>query len=320
MLFEANAAIILAAALVVDAILGDPDWLWRRVPHPVVIAGRLIGWLDRALNRGAARRLAGVAALGALIAAAGGAGWALHRLFMLHPLGMAGEVIAVAVLLAQRSLYDHVVRVHRAFAEGGLPAARAAVSMIVGRDPNALDETGVCRAAIETLAENFSDGVVAPAFWYLVAGLPGIAIYKAVNTADSMIGNRTPRYAAFGWASARLDDLMNLAPARLSGVLTVIAAVLTGGDARGAWRAMRRDAGRHRSPNAGWPEAAMAGALGVAIAGPRVYASGPVEDAWMNEGGRVELRPGDILRALAVFVAACGVLFAVVLGIALAFE
>ncbi|WP_088348370.1 MULTISPECIES: adenosylcobinamide-phosphate synthase CbiB [Rhodomicrobium] len=317
MLFETQAAFILAAALALDAAAGDPDWLWRRAPHPVVIFGRLIGWLDRSLNRGSARRLGGVVALIVLIAAAGAAGWALHSAFALHPLGLAGEILAVAVLLAQRSLYDHVARVRRAFGGGGLAAARVAVSLIVGRDPNALDEAGVCRAAIETTAENFSDGVVAPALWYLVAGLPGIAIYKAVNTADSMIGHRTPRHAAFGWASARADDAMNLLPARLSGGLMVVAAAFAGGDARGAWRAMWRDAGGHRSPNAGWPEAAMAGALGLALAGPRVYASGRIEDAWMNEGGRVEARPEDIARALRVFVVACGVLLVVVLAIAL---
>jgi adenosylcobinamide-phosphate synthase len=199
-----------------------------------------------------------------------------------------------------------------------LPAAREAVSMIVGRDPEALDEAGVCRAAIETTAENFSDGVVAPAFWYLVAGLPGIAVYKAVNTADSMIGHRTSRHAAFGWAAARLDDLLNLIPARLAGLLIVTAAVLTGANARGAWSAMRRDARHHRSPNAGWPEAAMAGALGVALAGPRRYGGGPVEDAWMNAGGRTDARPEDIGAALRLFAAACAVQALIISGIAVA--
>jgi adenosylcobinamide-phosphate synthase len=309
---------VLLAALLADALIGDPDWLWRRAPHPVVLMGRMIGWLDGALNRGGAgwgMRGAGVAALLMLIAAAGLSAAALARLFSHMPLGAAAETATVAILLAQRSLYDHVRRVRLAFDEGGLAAARRAVSMIVGRDPNALNEAGVCRAAIETTAENFSDGVIAPAFWYLIGGLPGIVIYKVVNTADSMIGHRGPKYEAFGWASARLDDALNLIPARLSGALIVLAAHLTGADGRRAWTAMLSDASRHRSPNAGWPEAAMAGALGMALAGPRLYASGPVEDAWMNAEGRKEAQPGDISRALALFAAACGI-FALSMAIA----
>jgi adenosylcobinamide-phosphate synthase len=309
-LFAAGPALLLPLALLLDAAMGDPDWLWRRAPHPVVLMGRLIGWLDLMLNRGAsdrAKRLAGVAALALLIAAAGLAAAALHWLCVQHPLGFAVEVLAVSILLAQRSLYDHVRRVGSAFAQGGLTAAREAVSHVVGRDPNALDTSGVCRAAIETTAENFSDGVVAPAFWYLVAGLPGIAIYKAVNTADSMIGHRTHRHRVFGWASARLDDVLNFIPARLSGVLTVLAAPLAGGSIADAWQVMLRDAHLHRSPNAGWPEAATAGALAVAIAGPRVYATGPVTDPYVNDAGRKDLHPRDIADTLRLFVAACAV-------------
>jgi adenosylcobinamide-phosphate synthase len=320
-LFDPHSALILAFALVLDAALGDPGWIWRRVPHPVVLMGRLIGWLDAALNRGEwerLKRLGGVAALALLIAVTGAVAAALHWALAQHPLGLAAEIMLVAILLAQRSLYDHVRRVHDAFSNGGLQAAREAVSMIVGRDPEALDEAGVCRAAIETTAENFSDGVVAPAVWYLVAGLPGIAVYKAVNTADSMIGHRTSRHAAFGWAAARLDDLLNLIPARLSGLLIVAAAFLIRADARGAWIAMRHDARHHRSPNAGWPEAAMAGALGVALAGPRRYAGGPVDDAWMNAGGRADARPEDISAALRLFVAACAVQALIISGIAVA--
>ena len=318
MLIAENAAMVLLLALAVDAVLGDPDWLWRRLPHPVVIIGRLISWLDRMLNRDADpvwKRRAGIATAALLISLAGSLGYLLHSLFALHPAGMAGEVLVAAIFLAQLSLYEHVDRVYRAFRYGGLLEARRAVSKIVGRDPNALDEAGVCRAAIETMAENFSDGVVAPAFWYLVGGLPGLMIYKAVNTADSMIGYKTPEYREFGWASARLDDLLNHIPARLSGVFVVIAAALTGGNRRGAWSAMLRDASLHRSPNAGWPEAAVAGALGIAVAGPRQYLSGPVYDAWMNEGGRVDVRREDIPRALKLFIAACSVQ-AVTVGIA----
>jgi len=308
--FAAGSAMLLPFALALDMMLGDPDWLWRRAPHPVVLFGRLIGWLDRKFNRGASdlgKRLAGVAALLLLIAAAGLAAASLHWLCGQIPFGAAVEVLAVAALLAQRSLYDHVRRVYAAFEDGGLAAARKAVSHVVGRDPNALDTSGVCRAAIETTAENFSDGVVAPAFWYLVAGLPGIAIYKAVNTADSMIGHRSARYRAFGWASARLDDAMNVIPARLSGVFTVLAAPLMGALMRDAWRVMLRDAHLHRSPNAGWPEAATAGALGIAIAGPRVYATGPVSDPFVNDEGRKDLHPQDIDNALRLFLAACAV-------------
>lgn len=309
-LFAVGPALLLPFALALDAVLGDPDWLWRRAPHPVVLMGQLIGWLDRTLNRGETdrvKRLAGIVALTLLAAATGLAAAALNWLCAQHPLGLAVEALAVSILIAQRSLYDHVRRVYSAFAHGGLSAARDAVSKVVGRDPNALDGSGVCRAAIETTAENFSDGVVAPAFWYLVAGLPGIAIYKAVNTADSMIGHRTARHGAFGWASARLDDVLNFLPARLSGVLTVMAAPLAGGSIGDAWRVMLRDAHLHRSPNAGWPEAATAGALGIAIAGPRVYATGPVSDPFVNGEGRKDLHPKDIAGSLRLFVAACAV-------------
>ena len=308
-LLPAGPALLLPVALLLDAALGDPDWLWRRAPHPVVLMGRLLGWLDRKLNRGTdrAKRLGGIAALLLLIAATAAAAASLQWLCARHPLGFAVETLAVSILIAQRSLYDHVRRVYSAFADGDLAAAREAVSKVVGRDPNALDTSGVCRAAIETTAENFSDGVVAPAFWYLVGGLPGIAIYKAVNTADSMIGHRSTRYRAFGWASARLDDVLNFVPARLSGVLTVLAAPFVGGSIGGAWRVMLRDAHLHRSPNAGWPEAATAGALGIAIAGPRVYASGPVYDPYLNDEGRKDLRPKDIADSLRLFVAACAV-------------
>lgn len=309
-LFTEGAALLLPFALLLDAAMGDPDWLWRRLPHPVVLMGRLIGWLDRTLNHGAsdrAKRLAGVVALVSVMAASGLAAAALHWLCVWHPVGAAVEVLAVSILLAQRSLYDHVRRVYAAFGEGGLAAAREAVSHVVGRDPHALDTSGICRAAIETTAENFSDGVAAPAFWYLVAGLPGIAIYKAVNTADSMIGHRSSRYMAFGWAAARLDDVLNFLPARLSGAFSVLASPLIGGSIGNAWRIMLRDAHLHRSPNAGWPEAATAGALRLAIAGPRVYATGPVFDPYVNDEGRKDLHPKDIADTLRLFVAACAV-------------
>lgn len=318
-IFAAQSALILLFAIVLDALIGDPDWLWRRVPHPVSWMGRFIGWLDHKLNRGTerAKRIAGVASLITIAVTALAAGWMFHAIASSVDYGLLLETIAVAILLAQRSLYEHVRKVCDAFHHGGLAEARLAISMIVGRNPDALDEAGVCRAAIETTAENFSDGVVAPAFWYLLAGLPGLFLYKAVNTADSMIGHRTVKHEAFGWASARLDDAMNLLPARLSGFMIVAAAILTGDDARAALRVMWRDARKHRSPNAGWPEAATAGALGVALSGPRQYASGKADEPWLNCGGRKEAEPEDIRRSLKLLISACFVQFSTVATIAL---
>jgi adenosylcobinamide-phosphate synthase len=323
--FSVNTAGLLVFALLLDAAFGDPNWLWQRVPHPVVIIGRLVQWLEERMNlssreairwlnssfifgpSGLSVRQAGIGAIGVAVLLSGAVGLGLHWFFMQHPVGIIAEIVTVSILLAQRSLYDHVARVHVGFREGGIRSAREAVSLIVGRDPETLDQAGICRAAIETTAENFSDGVVAPAFWYLIAGLPGIMIYKAVNTADSMIGHRTPRYEQFGWASARLDDWMNLIPARLSAFFIWIAAFLPEYDPSHAVSASMNDASLHRSPNAGWPEAAMAGALDLALAGPRHYESGPVDDAWMNRDGSRNARPADIRRALALFVAACRV-------------
>jgi adenosylcobinamide-phosphate synthase len=226
-------------------------------------------------------------------------------------------MLLAAVLLAQRALAEHVWAVAEAL-KRDLTSGRDAGAKIVGRDTNTLSEADVSRAAIESAAENFSDGFVAPVFWFMLFGLPGMLVYKAVNTADSMIGHRTPRHEAFGWAAARLDDGLNIVPARLSGLILVVAAALTGADARGAWQAMWRDAGRHRSPNAGWSEAAMGGALGLALAGPRQYASGLVEDVWMNAGGNPDARPGDIARALRLFAAACAVQTVIIAGLAVA--
>lgn len=308
--------LLLLLALALDGLVGDPDWLWRRLPHPVVLIGRLIGWLDQTLNnegwRFSTRRAAGVVAALIVAGVAGGVGVALVALSRALPWGGVIEVVAVAVLLAQRSLYEHVARVADGFDTGGLDEARRQVSMIVGRDPQSLDGAGVCRAAVETTAENFSDGIVAPAFWYLVGGLPGICVYKAINTADSMIGHKSPRHLAFGWAAARTDDLLNLVPARLSALLFAVGALLVGGSPHGAVRAALRDASSHRSPNAGWPEAAMAGAFGFALAGPRRYGGTVVDDGWMNDGGRTDLVPADIRRGLRLLVAGCATGAAVV--------
>jgi adenosylcobinamide-phosphate synthase len=303
-LLDETIAVILLVALIADAFFGDPQELWERIPHPVVLMGRLIGFLDRRMNR-TQNRAEGIRAIAILVIVAGATGLAIHLLARAHPMGYLLEGAMVTILLAQRSLYDHVNAVAMAFREGGLEAARYAVSQIVGRDPAKLDESGICRAAIETTAENFSDGVVAPAFWYLVGGLPGMMIYKAVNTADSMIGHRTPRYEKFGWAAARLDDWMNHIPARISAALIWVAALLPGFDRRNAARAVREDAPLHRSPNAGWSEAAMAGALGLALAGPRHYEGGEVIDAWMNREGNRRATRADIRNALGFYVKVC---------------
>ncbi len=292
-------------SLALEAKLGYPDRLFRRVGHPVTWIGRLISFIDRRLNRATdsdrMRRLCGVAALVVIVAVPGIIAYAVERLLLLHALGFFVVILLGTTLLAQKSLAEHVEAVARGLDEG-LPAGREAVSRIVGRDPESLDGAAVARAAIESLAENFSDGVVAPAFWMAVGGLAGGAAYKAANTADSMIGHRTPKHEAFGWAAARFDDLINLPASRLTALLIVAAAaILPGMDARAAWRAVWRDAKKHRSPNAGWPEAAMAGALGIALAGPRSYGGVMGDYAFMGEGGRREVTAADIRRALRLF-------------------
>jgi adenosylcobinamide-phosphate synthase len=266
--------LILLGALLLDAAIGDMPMLFRWVPHPVALAGRVIAWFEQRLNRDnrseAARRARGTVTVMVLVVAAALIGILLDRLCRAIASGWLIELVVVAVLVAQRSLFDHVQAIAAALAEKGLAAGRDAVRHIVGRDPMSLDEHGVARAGIESLAENFSDGVVAPVFWTVLCGLPGLFVYKTVNTLDSMIGHLSPRYRSFGWAAARLDDVLNLAPARLSGLFLAAAAVLVpqaqGGS---ALRIMLRDAGKHRSPNAGWPEAALAGALDLALAGRR---------------------------------------------------
>ena len=289
-----------------ESQIGYPDRVFRAIGHPVSWIGRLISCLDRTLNRATdsdrRRRLCGVAALCLIVGIPAGIAFGVESLLLRHIAGLAVVVLLASTLLAQKSLANHVKAVADALDSGGIAEGRKAVSMIVGRDPEQLDEAAVCRAAIESLAENFSDGIVAPVFWLGVGGLAGGVGYKAANTADSMIGHRTPKHQAFGWAAARFDDLINLPASRLTALLVVCAAVLMpGADARSAWRAVWRDAKKHRSPNAGWPEAAMAGALGLALAGPRSYGGVMGDYAFMGDGGRRDVTSADIRRALRLF-------------------
>ena len=309
MLISGSGFFIVIAALAFDALIGDPDWLWRRPGHPVAWIGALIGVLDRGLNREdrsqQQRKTAGIAGTAVMVVLSAAVGVLVQTTVQQLPMGNLAVALIASIFIAQRSLYQHVARVRSAFAEGGLAGARKAVARIVGRDPEQLDEAGICRAAIESCAENFSDGVVAPVFWLALLGLPGLIAYKTINTADSMIGHRTERYVSFGWAAARLDDLVNLVPARLSAVLLASAAPIAGGAISTSLRVVRRDASKHRSPNAGWPESAMAGALGVALAGPRRYATHMVEDPFLNAEATSQVVPDDIGRALDLYAAAC---------------
>ena len=308
--------ILLLLALGLDALVGDPDWLWRRLPHPVVLFGALIDRFERWGNAGDAhqRRTNGYIAIGALVGISALAGLAFTiALGALGPIGFALEAVTVAILLAQRSLHQHVERVAVAARRDGLAGARRAVAMIVGRDPDRLNLSAVCRAAIESLSENFADGIVAPAFWYGIGGLPGLFAYKMVNTADSMIGHLSERYRDFGRGAARLDDLLNLVPARLSALLIALARP---GIFNRILAAARADAPRHRSPNAGWPEASMAAAVGIALGGPRSYGDGILSEPVLNAGGRGEANTGDIGQALAIYTRACIVLSVAVLALA----
>ena len=312
-------AALAVLAMLIELCIGYPERLTRAIGHPVTWIGGLIARCDRLLNRELAPKLRQFVGLLALVVVLGIVG-AITFIVQSQLLGLPYGLIALAVLastmLAQRGLHRYVANVASALDKNGLDAGRQAVSHIVGRDTATLDGAGVARAAVESLAENFSDGIVAPVFWLVVAGFPGIALYKAINTADSMIGHRTPRYADFGWAAARLDDLVNLPASRLAALLLIAAAVVRkDASASAAWRTVRRDAARHRSPNAGYPEAAMAGALGLSLAGPRVYGGVRIEDALMGDGRR-EADCKDIGRALALYRTADAILVALVAALA----
>ena len=312
------APLILLIALALDALIGDPRWL----PHPVRLMGGLTALLDLTLNSercGEGGRVTlGAVSLLLVAGASAAAGWAIAEQAAALRWGWLAELALVTVLLAQRSMADHMMRVARALDSGTEPA-RAAVRHIVGRDVRALDGHGIARAAVESCAENYSDGVVAPALWYLLFGLPGLLAYKAINTMDSMIGHRSPRHLAFGCAAARLDDAVNWVPARIAGGLIALAALFVPGAEPGrAFRTMVRDAGRHSSPNAGWPEAAMAGALGLALLGPRRYAGeAAADEAWLGDGRR-EARADDLRRTVRVFAAACALVATLTAAIAAA--
>ncbi|QPC86640.1 cobalamin biosynthesis protein CobD [Mesorhizobium sp. NBSH29] len=300
-------ALIAFLALILERYIGYPVPLLRAAGHPVMWIGAVISVLDTYLNKPnfsvRRRTMHGMVALIIIVLLPAVLASLLSGLVSwMFVWGFVIVAILASTLLAQKSLRSHVAAVAEALESEGLEGGRQAVSMIVGRDPERLDEAGVSRAAIESLAENFSDGVVAPAFWLVVGGLAGGAAYKAVNTADSMIGHHTEKHGAFGWASARFDDLINLPASRLAAVLLTVAAfIIPGASARNAWSAVRRDAKKHRSPNAGWPEAAMAGALGLSLAGPRVYGGVMVEDAEMGAGGRRDASAADIRRALRLY-------------------
>jgi adenosylcobinamide-phosphate synthase len=315
---------MLLAGLALDAVFGDMRPLFRLVPHPVVAIGGLIAALERRLNResrgAAARRVRGVVVVVAVTAIAMIAAWAVLALTRHSRWGWVVEIFLVGVLVAQRSLYDHVFAVCRALETGGLAAGREAIRHIVGRDLTSLDDHGVARAGIESLFENFSDGVVAPAFWYVLFGLPGLFACKAVNTLDSMIGHRSPRYLDFGAAAARLDTAVNFIPARLAGAIIAAAALIAPqANPAASLRTMWRDARKHRSVNAGWPEAAAAGALGLALAGPRRYGADLVNDPLIGDG-RARATSDDMRRALYLFVVACLVHAALIALLAIAWH
>jgi adenosylcobinamide-phosphate synthase len=298
------------AALIIEALIGYPAPLYRAIGHPVTWMGRWLAWLEPILNSGASfatRRAAGVVALCLYLTPVALVAWAATCLCVsAGPLGFTALALLAASLPAQRSLAVHVSAVAEGL-DAGLDGGRRAVAEIVGRNTDVLDEAGAARAAIESLAENFSDGVVAPILWTALGGLVGGALYKAINTADSMIGHRDERYRAFGWAAARLDDIVNLPASRLAALWLILGALLTpGASARDAAGAVWRDATRHRSPNAGWPEAAMAGALGLKLAGPRFYGETLVDDAFMGSGRR-EADAADIRRALRLYRRACAI-------------
>ncbi len=314
--------LILLAAMALDTLIGDPKLLYDRIPHPVKLIGYLVGALEKRLNdpdRSTATRLSrGMATLVIVVALSIAIGWGISYWLRGFEGGWMAEALLASTLIAANGLYKGVLRVRVALTEG-VHQAQDAIAAITGRDPGSLDSFGIARAAVESAAENFSDAVVAPVLWYALFGLPGIVAYKTINTLDSMIGHQNERYAAFGRSAALLDDFANWLPARIAGALICIAALITkGANAQAGWHIMRRDAVHHRSPNAGWPEAAMAGALIIAVGGPRRYDGEQTMDPWMGDGNSA-LSSADIDRAVVIYVRACALLTLLVVGFAAIF-
>jgi adenosylcobinamide-phosphate synthase len=310
-------------ALILEAQFGYPDWLFRIIKHPVTHIGAIIGYAERRLNRPGIgffrRRILGLLTLVCVLLVTIALAALLQIALLSSPdfssldfsaLGVCLAALIGSSLIAQKSLYTHVEAVAKALeqpasAPAAIEAGRQAVAHIVGRDVTKLDRSGVARAAIESLAENFSDAVIAPAFYLALGGLPGGFLYKAINTADSMTGHKTPRYLAYGFCAAKLDDLVNWPAARLCVLWIWLAALfLPEVSQQGLWRVVRKDARSHPSPNSGWPEAAFAGALGLKLGGPRAYAGQTTESQWIGEG-RDDCGPRDIRRALTLYLAAC---------------
>jgi adenosylcobinamide-phosphate synthase len=314
--------LILVLAIVLDMSVGDPDWIWRKLPHPVVFFGKIISTLDRHLNRirdnRRMRKRFGILALIIMLALVLIIGVVLSSVFrQFGVIGFVIEVIIVAMLIAQKSMSDHIKNIIAPLSSGDIKGARYAVSMIVGRQTSEMNASDVTRSSIESLAENFSDGVVAPIFWYALLGLPGILMYKMLNTADSMIGHKTVEYEDFGWASAKLDDLANWLPARLSSLLIAVSALILIGPKsfkNVIWTVLNNSS-LHRSPNAGWPETAMAGALGIVLSGPRIYGQQTSPELYLNPTGRLDLTHLDLEKAINVFWLSCivEVIFVVIL-------
>ncbi|MDC1255113.1 adenosylcobinamide-phosphate synthase CbiB [Paracoccaceae bacterium] len=292
-------------ALILDAFLGEPVWIWSKIPHPTVLMGRIIKWCELKYNNGINRKNKGILFIASMVIFLGIFGYLIEKL----PFSAIWKILIVAILLSHKSLTEHVTAVSLGL-QKNLSQGRTAVAMIVGRDTANLAETDIARSAIESAAENFSDGIIAPLFWFLIGGLPGILIYKFVNTSDSMIGYKNIQYNQFGWAAARLDDLLNWIPARLSGLLICIVH-----QNNSALNIMWRDAKLHRSPNAGWPESAMAGVLDVSISGPRSYEGVIKNYPFVNVDGKKKLTAVDIDNAVDVLwrswgglVLGCGVI------------
>ena len=308
MFVDENILIILIFAILVDSALGDPDWLWKRLSHPVTLFAKFVLIVDKIRGSSlssTANKVLGIVVIALLTLVSVLVGIMLIYLLPDTWWGILITSAIASIFLAQKSLCEHVQNVYKALKRNDLEKSREEVSKIVGRDPKQLDESGVARATIESTAENLSDGVVAPVFWCILFGLPGLLAYKAINTADSTIGYKNENYKDFGWATARLDDLMNYIPARITAVLIALSAPVVNGSIKSAMTTAIKDAQKHNSPNAGWPEATMAGVLGIALAGPRIYFTHTENGNWINKTGRKAVTSNDVHKSLLVLIAVC---------------